>query len=278
MSCKITFRFKEVKNTKPTEIKYPMATADNRKIIEIVNLTHRFPDGTFGVRDVTINFHTGELAIITGRNGSGKTTLVRHFNGLLKPTSGKVLIDGIAVMDNLKTARKKVGMVFQDADSQIVGETVWDDAVFGPENLKIARERITQRVTSVLTSVGLLEYRHQSPHTLSGGEKRRLAIAGVLAMEPEVIVLDEPFSNLDFPGIRQVLQQLVTLRKQGRTLIVITHDLEKIASHADRVVVMSEGRVVRDGIPADVIPGIEVFGVREPCASLLGKEIPSWLS
>ena len=255
-----------------------MVDPENIPIIEVINLTHRFPDGTYGIQDVSICFRSGELVLITGRNGSGKTTLVRHLNGLLSPYSGKVLLKGAPVSANLKAARKTVGMVFQDADSQIVGETVWDDAVFGPENLKMDRQAIDERVRKVLTDVGLEARRHQSPHVLSGGEKRRLAIAGVLAMEPEVIVLDEPFSNLDYPGIRQVLRQLVRLRGQGRTLIVITHDVEKIATHADRVVVLHKGHVVRDGKPGEVLPGIGQFGVREPCASLLGKEIPSWLS
>ena len=247
-------------------------------VLEVVNLSHRFMDGTEALREITLSFKAGELVLITGKNGSGKTTLVRHLNGLLSPSTGEVRLMGAPIAKSLKNARRRVGMVFQDADSQIVGETVWDDTIFGPENLKWKRDRIDRQAAEVLSAVGLREQYGQAPHTLSGGEKRRLAIAGVLAMDPAVIVFDEPFSNLDYPGVCQVLSQLVALREQGRTLIVITHDVEKVVAHADRIVVMEAGRVVRDGVPSQVLPGIGRYGVREPCASLMGREIPSWLS
>ncbi|MDY6852152.1 MAG: ABC transporter ATP-binding protein, partial [Thermodesulfobacteriota bacterium] len=158
------------------------------------------------------------------------------------------------------------------------GETVYDDVAFGPENLCLAKDEIKQRVQASLESVGLTGLADQRPHTLSGGEKRRLAIAGVLAMKSEVVVFDEPFSNLDYPGVKQVLRQMIALGRTGHTIIVTAHDLEKILAHADRLVIMNDGKIVRDGEPLDIAREAESFGVREPCASRLGLEIESWLS
>jgi len=171
-----------------------------------------------------------------------------------------------------------VGMVFQDADSQIVGETVYDDVAFGPENLCLPREAVSARVAAALASVGLSEKGHLRPHLLSGGEKRRLAVAGILAMQSEVIAFDEPFSNLDYPGVRQVLAQMLALHKDGATLVVTTHDIEKILPHAQRVVVMAAGRIQADGPVETVLPMLETFAVRAPCSTRLGLEPQSWLS
>jgi biotin transport system ATP-binding protein len=162
--------------------------------------SHRFADGTAGLKDVTLTFDEGEFTVIAGANGSGKTTLLRHLNGLLFPESGSVTVCGKSVRQHPLAARQQVGMVFQDADSQIVGETVYDDAAFGPENLALARDEIDQRVNQALAAVGSLRFENKQPHHLSGGEKRRLAIAGVLAMAPRVLLMDEPFSNLDYPA------------------------------------------------------------------------------
>jgi biotin transport system ATP-binding protein len=126
--------------------------------------------------------------------------------------------------------------------------------------------------------VGLTNFADQSPHLLSGGEKRRLAIAGILAMEPRVIAFDEPFSSLDFPGVKQVLKQILALHQSGHTILVITHDLEKVIAHADRLIIMQKGKIVSDGVPAEIVNAVETFGVRAPCASLLGLEVSSWLN
>ncbi len=247
-------------------------------IIEIENLSHRFADGTAGIEAINLKVREGSLLVIAGPNGSGKTTLLRHLNGLLLPTEGVVRIAGIPVEHDLKRARQLVGMMFQDADSQIVGETVSEDVAFGPENLGLDRGTIKARVFAALRSVGMSDFAEKRPHLLSGGEKRRLAIAGILAMEPRIIVFDEPFSNLDYPGVRQVLQQILALHQSGHTILVTTHDLEKIVTHADRLILMQRGRIVRDGIPAEVITETEAFGVRQPCAARLGLEVISWLS
>lgn len=237
---------------------------DPEPIIETENLTHRFSDGTLGLDAVTLRIRKGSFIVIVGRNGSGKTTFLRHLNGLLLPTVGTVKVAGLSVEKNLKTVRQTVGMVFQDADSQIVGETVGDDVAFGPENLGLAPERVHARVRAALDTVGLSRLAHQQPYLLSSGEKRRLAIAGILAMNPEVIVFDEPFSNLDFPGLKQVLHQIVGLHRTGHTVVIATHDVEAVMGFADRLLVMADGRVVRDGDPQALANELVSYGVREP--------------
>ena len=247
-------------------------------IIEIENLSHRFADGTVGLECINLNIQKGSLAIIAGANGSGKTTLLKHLNGLLLPTDGCVRLNGMPVAENLLKARQFVGMMFQDADSQIVGETVYEDVAFGPENLKLERSKIKERVLAALEAVGLAGICDQRPHLLSGGEKRRLAIAGILAMKSKIFVFDEPFSSLDYPGVKQVLQHILALHSSGHTILITTHDLEKIIHHADRLILMQKGQIVRDGNPANIIADLETFGVREPCAFRLGQETESWLN
>ena len=247
-------------------------------IIEIENLSHRYSNGTLGIENINLNIRAGSFVAIAGLNGSGKTTLLRHLNGLLLPSEGTVRLDGLNVADNLLQARQFVGMMFQDADSQIVGETVYEDVAFGPENLRLDRSQVQNRVEIALRAVGLTEFAHRRPHLLSGGEKRRLAIAGILAMKPRVIVFDEPFSSLDYPGVKQVLHHILTLHKSGHTILVTTHDLEKIIAHVDRLIIMQGGKIVKDGIPADVMREVEAFGVRKPCRFRLGLEVESWLN
>jgi biotin transport system ATP-binding protein len=247
-------------------------------IIEIENLTHRFSDGTVGLDCISLKIQAGAFVVITGPNGSGKTTLIRHLNGLLRPTAGCVKVAGVSVQKDLTRARRLVGMMFQDADSQIVGETVYDDVAFGPENLRLDHGQIQERVALALDAVGLRDFAQQRPHLLSGGEKRRLAIAGILAMEPRVIAFDEPFSSLDYPGVKQVLGQILVLHETGHTILVITHDLEKVFAHAQRLIVMQKGKIVRDGLPAEIVSDVETFGVRAPCAAYLGMEVRSWLN
>jgi len=247
-------------------------------IIEIINLSHRFADGTLGLENINLTIREGTFVIIAGQNGSGKTTLLKHLNGLLLPTAGTIYLAGRPVSENLAKARQMVGMVFQDADSQIVGETVCDDVAFGPENLCLDKNEVKRRVFNALKIVGLMDFEDQKPHLLSGGEKRRLAIAGILAMEPSVLVFDEPFSSLDYPGVKQVLKQIISLHRSGHTILVAAHDLEKVIAHADRLVIMKDGSVVKDGIPSQLLGNLEAFGIREPCTFRLGMEVPSWLS
>lgn len=247
-------------------------------IIEIESLNHRFPDGTPGLECINLKIQAGAFVVFAGPNGSGKTTLMRHLNGLLLPTEGCVKVAGVSVQKDLMRARRLVGMMFQEPDSQIVGETVYEDVAFGPENLRLDHAQIHNRVTLALDAVGLIDFAEQRPHLLSGGEKRRLAIAGILAMEPRVIVFDEPFASLDYPGAKQVLKQILGLHQTGHTILLITHDLEKVIAHADRLIIMQKGKIIRDGIPADIVRDVEKFGVRAPCAFHLGMEVHSWLN
>lgn len=246
-------------------------------LIELKQVSHVFPDGSMGIEAVNLSISAGEFLAIAGANGSGKTTLCRHLNGLLKPTSGEILLDGKPLSRNLPAARQMVGMVFQNADTQIIGETVQGDVAFGPENLGLDRADITRRVEAALETVGLGELAHQKPNLLSGGEKKRLAIAGILAMEPRVLVFDEPFSNLDYPGSCQILEQLLVLHEARHTIIVVTHDLEQVAAYIDRLILMQEGQIVRNGTPEILVKEAEQFGVREPVSSRNGLGLQPWL-
>jgi len=236
-----------------------------RPIIEVSHLSHRFSDGGVGIDDISLKIAKGEFVVVAGHNGSGKTTLFRHLNGLLTPDTGEVQVDGIPVSADILRARQMVGLVFQDADSQIVGETVCEDVAFGPENLCLGPAEVSRRVASALSAVGLEHLADQKPHKLSGGEKRRLAIAGILAMEPQVLVLDEPFSNLDYSGMLLVLSQIVHLHQSGKTIILSTHDLDKTMGHAGRLILMKNGSIIRDGLFENVIRDVECAGVKMPC-------------
>ena len=234
-------------------------------IVEIENLKHRFPDGTVGLDGIELSIRKGSLVIIAGSNGSGKTTLLRHLNGLLNPSEGIVRIAGTPVYADVKRARQQVGLVFQEPDSQIVGETVATDVAFGPQNLKLEPEEVDRRVTAALASVGLTPLADKPPHLLSGGEKRRLALAGVLAMEPKIVALDEPFASLDDTGVRSIVGEIDRLKNHGYTVILTTHDLEPVLHYADRLIVMQAGRIVRDGFPAHIADELDSYGVRKPC-------------
>jgi biotin transport system ATP-binding protein len=246
-------------------------------IVEIEGLCHRFSDGVLGLDHIDLTVQDRHLVLLSGKNGSGKTLLVRHLNGLFKPSSGVVRIDGVPVEKDLLRARQMVGLLFQDSDSQFVGQTVGEDVAFGPTNLRLPREEIEKRVREALVSMDLLELANAPPHRLSGGEKRRLALAGVLAMKPRIIVFDEPFTNLDYPAVKEVLARIVELKARGTTVIVITHDLDRIAAHADRIVLMDAGRVVKQGTVAEILPKVERFGVREPPGWRPRGEELSWL-
>lgn len=245
-------------------------------IIEVKQLSHIYSGSDRGIEDISFSVKAGEFIIVAGRNGSGKSTLFRHINGLLSPTSGDLLIHGKSVFSNLTFARQSVGMIFQDADCQIVGQTVFEDAAFGPENLGFSVEEIEQRTSSALEQLGLLHLKDQNPATLSGGEKRRLAIAGVLTMRPEIIVMDEPFSNLDYAGTVDLLSSIIWLKESGHTVILSTHDIEKVVFYASRMIIIHKGRMAADDTPQVLLKHVEQFGIREPCSSKLGMGIVPW--
>lgn len=246
-------------------------------ILETENLTHVFPDGTVGIEDINLKIQPGEFVVIAGANGSGKTVLLRHLNGLLIPTKGKVLFEGKPIRKNIIAVRKEIGLIFQDSDSQIVGQTVAEDVAFGPENLKLPPGEVKNRVEKILEVVGLSELAHQNPYVLSGGQKRKLAIAGVLAMQPKIIMFDEPFTGLDYPGVVQVLKQLIQLHKSGHTIILVTHELEKVLAHANRLIIIHKGKIVEDGLPEEVVERSEKYGIRRPVVKNGGVEAMTWL-
>jgi biotin transport system ATP-binding protein len=247
-------------------------------ILETQNLTHTFPNGFTAINDINLSFQAGEFIIIAGANGSGKTVLMQHFNGLLLPTEGRVLLKGQPITKDLTSARKKIGLIFQNSDNQIVGQTVAEDVAFGPENLRLPRTEVESRVKEALGAVDLSELTEQPPHTLSGGQKRKLAIAGVLAMNPQVIVFDEPFTGLDYPGVLQVLKQIVTLHQKGHTIILVTHELEKVLAHAGRLIIMEKGRIVEDSHPNNLIEKVETYGIRRPFGKNRSIATMTWLS
>ncbi len=246
-------------------------------MIEIRNLHHRYPDGTYALRGIDLKISKGEFLLVCGPNGSGKTTLLRMMSGLLKPSSGSVRINGLDTIHHSREARNMVGMVFQDPDSQIVGETVREDVAFGPENLGLSLIEINERVDWALHKMGLEDLTEKPCYLLSGGEKRRLAIADVMAMKPQVILFDEPFANLDYPGIQEVLRYMIQLHREGRTLIVTTHDVEKVAAHVDRIAIIHSGELKVTGPPEELMIKLSQFGIRPPCYALLGREKISWL-
>lgn len=246
-------------------------------MIEIKDLRYSYPDGTEALKGVTLTVGAGEFMLICGPNGSGKTTLIRHLNGLLRPRSGSVCVDGLDTSRHEREVLQRVGMVFQDADSQIVGETVREDVAFGPENLRLDPEEIDRRVTEALERVGLEKLADKPCHLLSGGEKRRVAVAGVLALRPRVLVFDEPFANLDYPGVQQVLQEILKLHADGHTVIVSTHDVEKVIAHVNRIAILFDGELKALGRPDAILPELAAHHIRPPCFSLLGERMISWL-
>ena len=226
---------------------------------------------------VSIEIKRGEYIAIAGSNGSGKSTLARCLNGLLLPTEGEILVDGMDTNDDdlIWDIRKKIGMVFQNPDNQIVSSMVEDEVAFGPENIGIENPELRKRVDNALKSVGMYEYRNREAHKLSGGQKQRIAIAGAVAMRPDCIVFDEPTAMLDPKGRNQVMKVIRELNDQGITIILITHFMEEIAE-ADRVLVMKSGKLLADSVPEDVFADtdlIESAGLEIPAAVLLRNEL-----
>ncbi|WP_373266331.1 energy-coupling factor transporter ATPase [Hungatella hathewayi] len=211
------------------------------------------------IDDVSIEIKEGEFVAVLGHNGSGKSTFAKQLDAILLPTDGTVWIQGLDTSkeENLWEVRKKTGMVFQNPDNQIIGNIVEEDVGFGPENMGIPTDEIWKRVDESLEAVGMTAYRMKSPNKLSGGQKQRVAIAGVMAMRPQCIVLDEPTAMLDPNGRREVVKTVHELnRQEGITVVLITHYMEEVI-HADRVIVMDDGRVVMDGTPREIFSRVE---------------------
>lgn len=248
-------------------------------IIEIKNLHYTYPgDETESLRGINLEIERGSFVAVLGHNGSGKSTLAKHFNAILVPTEGEVIVDGISTADEdrILDIRRRVGMVFQNPDNQIVASVVEDDVAFAPENLGVPPEEIRKRVDNALKQVDMYEFKMHAPHLLSGGQKQRVAIAGVIAMEPEVIILDEPTAMLDPKGRSEVIETVTRLcREKGITVVLITHHMSECIG-ADRLIVMSGGSVVADGSPEDVFSQVELMkdeGLSVPATTELIYEL-----
>ena len=235
-------------------------------ILEIQNLSHVYSADTpferAALRDVSLSIQRGEFVGLIGHTGSGKSTLIQHFNGLLKPTSGRVLFDGEDIWKDVKFTREirfKVGLVFQYPEHQLFEETVYQDISFGPKNMGLSEEEIRARVERAAQFVGITDAELQkSPFDLSGGQKRRAAIAGVIAMEPDVLILDEPTAGLDPRGRESILQNIRDYQAaQHAAVVMVSHSMEEIASNVDRLLVMNHGQNVMNGTPAKVFSHAE---------------------
>lgn len=232
--------------------------------------------------DISLEIPEGKFVALIGHTGSGKSTLIQHFNGLIQPTSGRILVDGVDIhAENVKKSdiRKKVGLVFQYPEYQLFEETVEKDVAFGPGNLNLTEDEIASRVRRAIELVGLdfEEYRHKSPFELSGGQKRRVAIAGVVAMEPRVLILDEPTAGLDPRGREEILSQLKRLHENyGMTTILVSHSMEDVADLADLVLVMYEGKVVMADVPKVIFSQadrLEAMGLASPQVTYLMRRL-----
>ena len=231
-------------------------------IIKFENVHYTYPgDQMESLCGVSLEIQEGSFVAVLGHNGSGKSTLAKHMNAILVPTEGKVTVNGIDSADEeqIIQLRRNVGMVFQNPDNQIVANVVEDDVAFAPENLGVEPAEIRRRVDEALKQVGMYEKRQHAPHLLSGGQKQRVAIAGVIAMEPKIIVLDEPTAMLDPIGREEVISTVTRLcREKGMTVVLITHHMDECVG-ADRLIVMSGGSIVADGVPAEVFADIELM-------------------
>lgn len=233
-------------------------------IISARNITFSYPseqdkDIPLALDDVTIEVESGEFVAVLGHNGSGKSTFAKHLNAILLPSGGKVYVDNLDTADESlwHAIRSRCGMVFQNPDNQIVATVVEEDVAFGPENMGLPQAEIRRRVDECLEIVGMTGFERNAPHLLSGGQKQRIAIAGVLAINPSVLVMDEPTAMLDPSGRREVMSTILKLnREQGKTVILITHHMDE-AAMADRVIVMSDGKVAMTGTPREIFSQIE---------------------
>ncbi len=250
-----------------------MCETHETPLVSIRSVSHIFPNGYKALSNVSLDVHAGECLLIAGSNGSGKTLLMRITCGLVDPTSGSV-----SKSSSKDGSLKRIGMVFQDADSQIVGETAEEDAAFGPRNLGCSKSEAMNRAHAALSAMGLLDKREFPPRRLSGGEKRRLAVAGVLAMGCAVVIMDEPFANLDYTGVVQTLEAVRKLKNEGKTLIILTHELEKVLAFADRLVILDKGEIRDQGAPEEVLDRlIPAYGIRDPRKSYSSAADCTWL-
>ena len=230
-------------------------------LLELSHVSFTYPTGAEALRDVSVSFHGGEYVVLAGPNGAGKSALARTANGILRPQRGTVSLHGTAIYEDLRRARRSIAVMFQSADHQFVAASVEKDVAFGPESHGLSAEEVSSRVDEAVAALEISHLRGADPLLLSGGEKRRVALAGLLALEPEIIFLDEPFASLDYGGVQSVLRALRTLHDRGIAVVAITHAVEKVAAEAERMVLMHGGGVVADGEPGEVVGLGRAYGL-----------------
>ena len=226
------------------------------------NLSYTYPDGTHALKNINMDIYKGQKVAIMGPNGAGKSTLFSHFNGLTEPTSGHVEVDGKAIKydrDTLLEVRQKVGIVFQDPNDQLFAPTVKEDVAFGPMNLGLDYEEVERRVDEALTMVGMEQYMDKTPHHLSGGQQKRVAIAGIIAMRPEIMILDEPTAGLDPEGVEKVLDILNNLNKEGMSIVISSHDIEMVNEFDEKIFVLNNGEILESGDKHEIFSNKELL-------------------
>jgi len=229
-------------------------------MIEVKDVYFTYPSGVEALKGVSITIKNGEFVAVMGQNGAGKTTLVKQFNGLLKPTKGEVLVDGVSTRDiSVAKLARKVGFVFQNPDHQLFSETVEEEIAFALRNFGFEEATMKKRVTWSLNLLGLAQYRQSSPFMLSGGERKRVALASVLAWDPKVIILDEPTIGQDHQQKEKLRQFIVQMNAQGKTVVIVTHDVEFVAECNPRVMLMSDGKVIADGEAKKILTNTELL-------------------
>lgn len=236
------------------------AGKNSKPVVEFLNVSYQYRNGPMAIRDLNLKIYEGEFVAVIGHNGSGKTTMMKLINGLLLPTKGDVLVNSLNTKDlTVSEMAKTVGYIFQNPDHQIFSFTVWDEVAFGPKNLDLPPEEVESRVKEALQTVGLWKMRERHPFTLSRGQRQRLAVASVLAMHPKIIILDEPTTGQDEVAINQIMTLVDRLRREGRTIIMVTHDMSIVTKYAERTIVLRKGEVLMDGPTRDVFLKPEVL-------------------
>ena len=247
-------------------------------LLNAENVSFSYDKRVKAVKNVSLSVNEGEYIAVIGHNGSGKSTLAKLFNGLMRPDEGNITVDGFSVLEKKHTfeIRKRVGVVFQNPDNQLVASIVEDDVAFGPENLGVPRKEIGERIDFALSAVGMQKFRHSSPTRLSGGQKQRIAIAGVLALKPKILVLDESTAMLDPQGRKEVLEVVKKLNKEQKvTVITITHYMDEVVG-ADTVYVMNDGEIALKGTPAEIFKykdRLKSYGLELPLAAEIADKL-----